>query len=269
MSNEKELAYRYDLLITPDWRERFDTLLSESIKLPTEGRILDVNCGTGAHAIELAEKMRGNGEVIGTDPSAERLDIARAKAQVKKIDDVAFEQSSPDALRFDSFEFDAVIGDASMLPPEEIEDMLDEMVRVAQPDARVVLKMATRGSFDEFFSIYWEALLGAGLSDAIWGELEALIKARSGISDAENMAVRAGLREVKSFTAKEEFNFETGDEFIESPLIKDVFLPDWFAIIPQEQQEELREQLISIIDRERHDGTFYFSIKATLITGVK
>ena len=269
MSNDKELAYRYDLLITPEWRERFDMLLGENVKLPTEGRILEVNCGTGALAIELAEKMRGLGEVIGTDPSAERIEIARAKALVKKIDDATFEQSSPDALRFDSFEFDAVIGDASMLPTEEIEDVLDEMIRVAQPDARVDLKMVTRGSFDEFFSIYWEALLGVGLSDEIWAELEALIKSHATIDDAERMAVRAGLREVKSFTSKEEFNFETGDEFIESPLIKDVFLSDWLAIIPQERQEEIRDQMVSIIDRERYDASFDVSIKATLITGIK
>ena len=48
MSNEKELAFRYDLFITPDWRDRFDTLINQSIKLPAEARILDVNCGTGA-----------------------------------------------------------------------------------------------------------------------------------------------------------------------------------------------------------------------------
>lgn len=269
MSNEKELAYRYDLMITPDWRERFDLLLSENVKLPTEGRILEVNCGTGALAIELAEKMRGLGEVVGTDPNAERIEIARAKALVKKIEEAVFEQSSPDALRFDSFEFDAVIGDASMLPKEEIEDVLAEMIRVAQPDAPIALKMTMRGSFDEFFSIYWEALLGAGLSDEIWAELEALINAGATIDYAERMAVRAGLREVKSFTSKEEFSFETGDEFIESPLIKDVFLSDWLAIIPRERQEEIREQLVSIIDRERHDTTFEVSIKAALITGIK
>jgi ubiquinone/menaquinone biosynthesis C-methylase UbiE len=269
MSNEKELAYRYDLFITPDWRDRFDTLVNEEVELPTEGRILDANCGTGAHSIELAEKMRGVGEVIGVDPSAERIEIARAKALAKKVDNVAFEQSTPTALRFDSFEFDAVLGDASMLPPDQVEDLLDEIIRVAQPDAPVVLKMVTRGSFDEFFSIYWEALMDAGLVEDVWGELEALIKERETTFEAERMAERAGLRDLKSFSSKEEFSFETGQDFMESPVIKDTFLSDWLAIAPEQRREEIRERLTAIIDRERHDATFEVSIKATLITGVK
>src|ERR1044072_6677289 len=113
-SNEKELAYRYNLFITPDWRDRFDMLINENIEMPTEGRILDINSGTGAHAIELAERMQGKGEVIGIDPSAERIELAPAQAQVKKIDDVIFEQGNAASLRFADHEFDGVIADASM-----------------------------------------------------------------------------------------------------------------------------------------------------------
>src|SRR5258708_39657420 len=61
MIDLKELAFRYDLFIAPDWRDRFDTLINENIQLPSEGEILDVNCGTGAHAIELAENLRDKG----------------------------------------------------------------------------------------------------------------------------------------------------------------------------------------------------------------
>jgi len=269
MSYEMELAYRYDLFITPDWRDRFDALINDEIKLPVEGRILDVNCGTGAHSIELAAKMAGAGEVVGVDPSAERIEIAQAKALAKKIDNVIFEQSPPAALRFESFEFDAVIGDASMLPSDQVEDLLAELVRVAQPDARVVLKMVTRGSFDEFFSIYWEALMDLGMVEDVWGELEALIKGRESTFEAESMAARAGLRDARSLTSKEEFSFETGEDFMESPVIKDTFLSDWLAIVPERRREEVRERLIAIIDRERHDAPFEISIKATLITGIK
>jgi len=268
-TNEKELAYRYDLFITPEWRDRFDTLINDNIEMPTEGRILDVNSGTGAHAIELAERMRGKGEVIGLDPSAARIELARAKAQVKKITDVSFEQASAAPLRFADREFDGVIGDASMLHAGEIEPLLGELLRVAETDAPVVLKLATHGSFGEFYSIYWEALHDIGLDEQVWGRLEALINERMTISEAERLGEGAGLRGLQSFSSIEEFRFESGEAFLDSPLIKDTFLDEWLAIIPAARRQEVRQQIAAIIDRERHDADFYLSIKATLIAGHK
>jgi ubiquinone/menaquinone biosynthesis C-methylase UbiE len=232
MSDSKELAFRYDLFITPDWRDRFDTLISESIKVPIEGRFLDVNCGTGAHAIELSERMHGKGEVVGVDPSAQRIEIARAKALVKKAKEVRFEQGVASDLPFDSHEFEVVIGDASMLHADEIEDVLTEIVRVARPEGRVLLKLTTRGSFDEFFSIYWEALHDTGMADEVWNSLERLINERYTLSEAESLAERSGLRSVESFISREEFHYENADGFLEAPLINDYFLTDWIEIVP-------------------------------------
>ena len=269
MSDDKELAFRYDLFITPDWRDRFDTLINKSIKLPLDVRILDVNCGTGAHALELAGRMRGKSEVIGVDPSAERIALARAKALVQKVDNVTFEQSTASGLPFDSHEFGVVIGDASMLHSDEIEDVLAEMMRVVQPEGRVILKLTTRGSFDEFFSIYWEALLEVGMADEVWAALERLINERLTVSDAERKAERLGFLKVESFISKEEFSYETAEDFLEAPLITDTFLSDWLDIVPQESREEIRRNIVRIIERERHDESFFVSVKATLIVGVK
>ncbi|HEY7543823.1 MAG TPA: hypothetical protein VID27_03025, partial [Blastocatellia bacterium] len=146
---------------------------------------------------------------------------------------------------------------------------LREMMRVTKPGGRVMLKMATHGSFDEFFSIYWEALFQSGLIDETWSELEKMINERITISDAEEMARRAGLAEVESFSGKEEFLYETGSEFIQSPLIADAFLEGWLNIVPFARREEVTERVVSLIESERHHGPFDLSIKATLIAGLK
>ncbi len=269
MNDTKERAFRYDLFITPDWRDRFDTLINESIKLPLEGRILDVNCGTGAHALEMAERMRGKGDVIGVDPSAERIALARAKAQVKKANNITFEQGIASALSFESHEFGAVIGDASMLRADEIENVLAEMVRVVQPEGRAILKLTTRGSFDAFFSIYWQALLVAGMADEVWTALEGLVSERPTVSDVERIAERLGLSKIETFISREEFNYDTAEDFLESPLIKDVFLSTWLEIVPEQRREEVRRHIVSMIDRERRDAPFDVSVKDTVIAGVK
>ncbi|HWO00534.1 MAG TPA: class I SAM-dependent methyltransferase [Blastocatellia bacterium] len=269
MSDLKELAFRYDLFVTPDWRDRFDTLVNENVEIPAEGRVLDVNCGTGAHSIELAERLRGKGEVVGIDPSAERIDLASAKALAKKLDDVKFQQGTATALPVSDDEFDVAIGDASMLATGEIEHILTEMIRVTKPEGRVVLKVATRGSFDEFFSIYWEALLTAELVDEVWPKLDYLINERRTISDVELIATKARLRNVDSFTSNEIFIFETGEAVFTSPLIEDFFLEDWLAIVPESRRREVRDRIVSIIDNDRHGAPFEVSIKTTVISGTK
>jgi ubiquinone/menaquinone biosynthesis C-methylase UbiE len=269
MTDEKERAYRYDLFIAPDWRDRFDVLVSKHVKLPLEGRILDVNCGTGGYVIEVAEGLRSKGEVVGVDSSAERVEIACAKALVKKLLNVTFEQSLPYDLRFEDEEFDLVIGDASLLPANEVEDVLVEMIRVAKPGARVLLKLATRSSFDEFFSIFWEALHDLELQDDVWSELQVLIDERMTVSDAELLAKQAGLRQVVSFTNKEIFPYETASDFLSSPLISDQFLSDWLGIVPEDHRQDVYDRIAEIVERERAEAPFEVSIKATVISAVK
>jgi ubiquinone/menaquinone biosynthesis C-methylase UbiE len=265
----KEMAYLYDLYIAPGWREAFDQIVDDEIELPKEGKFLDAECGTGGYAIELAVRGGAKTEVVGVDQSGERLALARGKAEVSKIDSVTFQQGSLGDLDFADGEFDLVIGDASMTPPSQLGEAVAELARVARKGAVIALKLTTRGSFDEFFSIYWEALYNLDLLEYV-PQLESLITERLTVSDAEQMAVEAGLKRVRSVTRKERFDFSDGQEFFESPLIGTFFLDDWLAMLPdQETRQRVQRQLIKIINQERRAMDFDVSIKATLIIGQK
>jgi ubiquinone/menaquinone biosynthesis C-methylase UbiE len=269
MRDAKEMAYLYDLFIAPGWRQAFDQMVDDEIELPKEGKFLDAGCGTGDYVIDLAIRGGVKTEVIGVDPSPEKLALAHGKAVVKKIDRVEFRQGLMRSLEFPDEEFDLVIGEASMAAPSEVGPALAELRRVARKGATVVLKLTTRGSFDEFFSIYWEALYNLELLNYN-PQLEGLITERLTVSDAEQIAVDAGLENVRSVTSKERFDYKDGKEFFESPLIEAFFLNDWLAILPDEETRRLvREQLMKIIDEERHKMDFDVSIKATLIIGQK
>jgi len=289
MRDAKEMAYLYDLYIAPGWREAFDQMVDDEVELPKEGRFLDAECGTGGYAIDMAIRGGAKTEVVGIDPNPEKLILARAKAEVKKVDRVEWRPGSLQSLGFADDEFDLVIGDASMLPPSEVGAALTELTRVAKKGATVVLKLTTRGSFDEFFSIYWEALYNLGLLDYV-PYLESLITERLTVTDAEQLATGAGLKHVRSVTRKERFDFNDGREFLEAPLIETFFLNDWLAALPDEdRRRQVRQQLMKIIDEEcyktdldnaenqqmglgneeRHKMDFDVSIKATLIIGQK
>jgi ubiquinone/menaquinone biosynthesis C-methylase UbiE len=265
----KELSYLYDLYFVPGWRELFDQLVDDEVKLPAEGKFLDAGCGTGGYAIDLATRLGDKVQVVGIDESAERLEIATGKAEMKKLDNVRFALGNLENLGVMSEDFDFVLADLSLLAPPELPDRLDdilqELKRVARPGATVVLKVATRGSFDEFFSIYWEALYDADLLEYT-AQLEDLIHERMTIEQLETAARDAGFLQVETLTEKQRFDFESAESFFAAPLIEHAFLGHWLGILASENEEQqVREAMTRIIDRERGDGEFDISAKTTLV----
>ncbi len=267
--SNRELAYLYDLYVAPTWRDCFDRLFNEKLGLPAEGRVLDVNCGTGGHAIEMASALATKGDVTAIDECGEMIALARAKVTVAKIDNIDFSVASGDALAFPNNSFDLAVCDASFLPPTRLPAQIKELKRVAKPGAMVAIYLATRGSFDEFFSIFWEALYDCHLADELLAPLEGLIKERPTVSDCEDILSGAGLSIKETFQKKEEFLYENAEQFLTAPLIENYMLDGWLAILPPKSIEPVREALARIIDRERAGYNFDVSIKATMFTAEK
>jgi ubiquinone/menaquinone biosynthesis C-methylase UbiE len=269
VKDEKELAFLYDLYIAPLWRERFDRLLDAEVTIQAPARILDAECGTGGFALELAARHPGTVEVFASDHSLERLELARAKATTQKLEGLAFKQTSLLDLQFDDSTFDVAIGDASMISPADLKAALSELRRVTRGGGTVAIKLATRGSFDEFFSIYWEALHDLGL-DRLTPDLERLITERPTVGNAEEIAEASGLKRVHSVTRKERFDYDNAAAFLADPLIENAFLDEWLEILPDEDtRQRVLERLNLIIDRERGEVGWDISIKATIVIGVK
>jgi ubiquinone/menaquinone biosynthesis C-methylase UbiE len=267
--SEKELAYLHELYVATDWGERFAELVDEHVKLPEEGRALYVASGTGAHALALAGRAPRGVTLVCVDESEERLELARAKSSVVKSDKVEFRHAQLEALAFEDEAFDLVVGDASLVAPERLPEVLAEMVRVARPGATVSLSVATASSFGEFFSVYWEALACAGY-DGQAEEVASFIRELPTVSDVEQMARREALEGVESWTSKEEFDFASGREFLEAPLVGDFLLGRWLGSLPDEEAREgVLNEVARIIDEERQEGDFSLSVKATIVVGRK
>jgi ubiquinone/menaquinone biosynthesis C-methylase UbiE len=268
---DKELAFLYDLYIAPDWGERFAGLMDEHVQLPKEGHVLYVAAGTGGHALAIKERSGQHVTLIGVDESEARLTLARAKATATKLNEVTeFRGTQLEALAFEDEQFDLVLGDASLVAVERLPEVLAEMVRVAAPGATVALALPTASSFGEFYSIYWEALFNAEMLDES-SIVEQLINERPTVSEVETLAAREGLDLIQSWTNAEEFNYASGAEFLNSPLVGNHFLNYWLE--PLTEDEASRERVISevarLIDEECAGTDFLLSIKATLIVGQK
>ena len=264
---EKELAYLQDLFIVTEWGERFAELIDAHVRLPKEGQVLYLNAGTGSHALALQKRAGTEVHLLCVDESEECLELARAKAATTKAK-ATFHRSNPEDLSFSDEEFDLVVGDASLTPPEEVRGVLSEMVRVAATGATVAVMLPTCSSFGEFFSIYWEALHNSGWEDHEV-DVESLIIKLPTISDIEEIVKHEGLEDVTSWTRIEGFDYESAEDFFKSPLISDFLMKNWLQSIPQAAWAGVTQEISRIINEDRHNAEFSLTVKATLVMGNK
>jgi ubiquinone/menaquinone biosynthesis C-methylase UbiE len=265
--SDKERAFLQDLFIAPDWGERFAELIDQHVKLPKQGEALYVNAGTGGHAMALHERAGEKLELLCVDENPECTELARAKA-VATSEKISFGTTPLDDLNLKDNRFDLVIGNASLVARQRVRQMFSELVRVAAPGATIALILPTASSFGEFYSIYWEALHNNGLLDHE-SDVEQLITELPTISDIEQLAEDEGLGEVKSFTQIEEFDFESGEQFLSSPLVAEFLIHDWLALVPDDKRAALFDEISRLINEERHEAEFALSVKATLVIGQK
>jgi ubiquinone/menaquinone biosynthesis C-methylase UbiE len=205
------------MFIAPDWGERFAEIIDEHVKLPKEGKALYVAAGTGGHAMAVHERAGEKLELLCVDENPECIELARAKA-IATSEQLTFDTAPLDKLGLSDNHFDLVIGNASLAPRQRVRKIFSELVRVAAPGATVAVTLPTASSFGEFFSIYWEALHNNGLIDHE-SDVEQLITELPTVSDVEQLADEEGLSDIESWTRIEEFDFESGEQFLSSPLV--------------------------------------------------
>lgn len=263
----RELAFLHDLYVATDWSERFAQLVDEKLKLPVEGQLLYVECGTGSHALELREKLKNGVEMICTESDEERLRIAQAKAEAV-FANIKFQNSPPSRLNFPNAEFTSVVADASFVPVSDLLPIWQEIYRVTEEEGNVAFVLPTAGSFGEFFSIFWQSLYELDLND-LGAEVEKLITDLPKIDDVKDVAANAGFRHIEAETKLEIFEFDLGEDFIRSPLISDFMFPIWTRFVPPEQEIQLIRKIEDLINQSRDEMSFRLTVKMSLIMARK
>jgi ubiquinone/menaquinone biosynthesis C-methylase UbiE len=111
---------------------------------PGDG-VLDVGCGTGTLALDVARQVGTTGHVCGIDPGAEQIARARATA-ARRHAPVDFQVGAIEELPFPDATFDVVLSTLMMhhLPAPLKRRGLDEITRVLKPGGHLVIADFTR-----------------------------------------------------------------------------------------------------------------------------
>jgi demethylmenaquinone methyltransferase / 2-methoxy-6-polyprenyl-1,4-benzoquinol methylase len=156
------IARVYDLMnsvMTAGMHHRWRARAADLAALAPGDRALDVACGTGDLAIELARRVGPSGEVVGSDFSEAMLERAREKSAA-----VRWEWANALELPYPDGAFDAATVGFGARNFSDLDRGLAELARVVRPGGRVVVLEITtpqRPPLATFFSIWFDRVVPA------------------------------------------------------------------------------------------------------------
>ena len=140
-------GWRYDLtgwfidtfMFRGQWRE-LRQKTAKLARIQPGDQLLDVGCGTGTQAFEVARRAGRAGRVTGIDPSAEQIVRARSKAARHNVP-IDFQIGVIEHLPFPDQTFDVVLSTLIMhhLPASLKRQGLAEIARVLKPGGRLII----------------------------------------------------------------------------------------------------------------------------------
>ena len=140
-------GWRYDLtgwfcdtfLFRGQWRELRQRTANLASIQPGE-QALDVGCGTGTLAMEVARRVGATGRVTGIDPGTQQIARARSKAARRNVP-IKFQIGVIEQIPFPDQTFDVVLSTLMMhhLPAPLKRLGLGEIARVLKPGGRLVI----------------------------------------------------------------------------------------------------------------------------------
>jgi SAM-dependent methyltransferase len=218
--------------------------------------------------MRIVEDLPADTRVIALDPSRAMLDQARQRVSDELARRVFFVPQRVQKLTYADDVFRASICLNGVLTMRQVRESLGELSRVTAPGGTVTLGAPLRTSFPEFYDMLDEALRAHSLHDVLGRmyELRASFLTPSRLVDS---AEQAGLHEVTFDEVAWEVEFESGQELMRSPLVRETYFPHWIGIIRSSDREPILRYIADAIDMYWHDRPFRVRIVAGCLSGMR
>lgn len=120
--------------------------------------VLDVCCGTGASAIPAAERVGKAGSVTGVDFAENLLELARAKAKDRALDNVEFVLDDMTTLAVPDQSFDVVNCVFGIFFAPDMGSALSGLWRKVKPGGTIALTVWGKRVLEPGATFFWEAV---------------------------------------------------------------------------------------------------------------
>ena len=256
-----DAAKAYEGLMVPALFGEWASKVADAAQIQPGGRVLDVACGTGILAREVASRTGASGFVAGLDPSAGMLEVAKQLAP-----SVEWREGVAESLPFEDQTFDTVVSQFGLMFFAERREALRQALRVLKPGGR--LAIAVWDSLDNIPAYAGEVSLlqrvaGAPAADALRAPF--VLGDRR---DLTTLFADTGVAAVEVTTKNGIARFPSVRVMVEAdlrgwlPVMGVVLTAQQIADILEAAEHELSSYVTS-------DGTISFETFAHIVTGAK
>jgi ubiquinone/menaquinone biosynthesis C-methylase UbiE len=241
--------------LTPDiTRQRMRTL--GALQLEAGECVLDVGCGTGLLADDMATLVGAGGRVVGVDTSKDMLTLAEQRCA--DLPQVNLKRANAESLPEEDESFDAVVCVQVLLYLPDVPTALSEMHRVLRPGGRIAIVETD-----------WRGTVLNSLDESLTRQMLA---AWDDAVPSPNLPVR-----LRPLMKAQGFSAVSVDAF---PIVNTSRTPgdfstnmlEQFAHYAQEQgsvrAEEAKAWLVDL-RAKGEDGSYFFCVNRFIFTAVK
>ncbi len=129
-----DAASAYEALFVPALFGQWAPKVADAAQIRPGQRVLDVACGTGILAREIARRIGSAGRVVGVDPSAGMIAVAKRLAPA-----IEWREGVAESLPYPDQSFDVVVSQFGLMFFTDRRQALREMLRVLAPGGRLAV----------------------------------------------------------------------------------------------------------------------------------
>lgn len=234
-------------------------LFADFVGVESGDRVLDVGCGTGSLALNMATNQR-IAKIVGVDPSADFIEYARAQSKDARLE---FQVGDAQNLSFPEASFDKTIALLVVGFLSDAARAAREMRRVTKPGGIVAACWWDAGRDNEFHQRIWDAIVALDPTvkrpTMAYASSEALLSLWS-TADLTNVEIEglAFRYESESFEHFWRYQYLQGQGGAAAYVVK----------LAEDRREALKQRLHQNMLGDRSEGPFTIKSKAWAVRGV-
>jgi ubiquinone/menaquinone biosynthesis C-methylase UbiE len=232
----------------PAWSGPFGAALLDRVELRPGMTVLDVGCGTGYPAIELANRLGQGCRVLAVDVWGAALERARLKAEAQGASGVVPLKAAAERLPFAAACFDLVVSNNGLNNVQDEELSFVELGRVVRPGGQLVITWNLPETMAELYRELEAALVETGLDEALPACAAHIHEKRKPVDHVLALLSRSGFERPDVARSSFMMRFASGRALLGHFLIRLAFRPAWEALVPLPSRGEVFARLEARLD---------------------